>query len=205
MYSKIKRVFDIVSSIALALLFFPIWIIVPITILIDSGRPIFFKHKRTGRYNRKFLLIKFRTMVKNADEVLYNQDKKLLKKFKDNDFKLEDDPRITKLGRILRNLTIDEFPQLLNVLKGEMSLVGPRAYIQRELDVQAKKYPETKPWMKKILSVKPGITGVWQTSGRNIISFDKRAEMDLNYAKHCNLWWDLLIILKTPSAMLSKW
>ena len=86
-----------------------------------------------------------------------------------------------------------------------MSIVGPRAYIQRELDVQTKKYKTTKPWLTKILSVKPGITGVWLTSGRNVISFDKRAEMDLNYAKHYNLWWDLLIILKTPSAMLSKW
>ena len=205
MYSKLKRFTDIILAIILALLFFPIWIIVSLAILIDSGRPIFFRHKRVGQNNKKFWLIKFRTMIKNADEVLYQKDKKLLKEFKRHDFKLENDPRINKLGRVLRNLTIDEFPQLLNVIRGEMSIVGPRAYIQRELDVQVKKYPQTEPWLKKILSVKPGITGVWQTSGRNVISFDKRAEMDLNYAKHYNLWWDILIILKTPSAMLSKW
>ncbi len=205
MYPTLKRVMDIILAIILALLFFPIWIIVPLAILIDSGHPVFYFHKRIGQNNKKFWLIKFRTMIKNADEVLYQKDKKLLKEFKKNDFKLEHDPRINKLGRILRNLTIDEFPQLYNVIRGEMSIVGPRAYIQKELDVQTKKYPATLPWMKKILSVKPGITGVWQTSGRNIISFDKRAEMDLNYAKHCNLWWDLLIILKTPPAMLSKW
>lgn len=205
MYQKLKRIIDIVLVIILVLLFFPVWIIVPIAILIDSGRPIFFRHKRIGQNGKKFWLIKFRTMIKNADEVLYKKDKKLLKEFKKHDFKLENDPRINKLGRVLRNLTIDEFPQFLNVLRGEMSIVGPRAYIKRELDVQTKKYPKTEPWMKKILSVKPGITGVWQTSGRNIISFDNRAEMDLNYAKHYNLWWDLLIILKTPTAMISKW
>ena len=144
-------------------------------------------------------------MIKDADEVLYQKDKKLLKKFKKNDFKLENDPRITKIGRLIRNLTIDEFPQIINVLKGEMSIVGPRAYINRELDAQLKKYPITKSWMKTIFTVKPGITGPWQTSGRNVIPFDKRAKMDLNYASTYNLWQDLLIILKTPTAMLSKW
>lgn len=144
-------------------------------------------------------------MVANADEVLYKQDKALLKKFKKHDFKLENDPRITKFGRVLRNLTIDEFPQFLNVLKGEMSIVGPRAYIKKELDAQAKKYPQTKPWMETIFKVKPGITGPWQTSGRNEISFDNRAQMDLNYAKHYSFLSDLMIIIKTPKAMLSKW
>ncbi len=205
MYPQLKRVIDILLSIILALIFLPLWIIVPFVILIDSGMPIIYKHKRLGQNKKKFWLYKFRTMIKDADEVLYQKDKKLLKKFKKNDFKLENDPRITKIGRLIRNLTIDEFPQIINVLKGEMSIVGPRAYINRELDAQLKKYPITKSWMKTIFTVKPGITGPWQTSGRNVIPFDKRAKMDLNYASTYNLWQDLLIILKTPTAMLSKW
>jgi len=196
---------DIVLAIILALIFFPVWVFVPLIIWLDSGSPIIYRHKRIGQNQKQFWLYKFRTMIKEADEVLYKQDKKLLKRFIAQDWKLEDDPRITKLGRVLRNLTIDEFPQLINVIKGEMSIVGPRAYIKKEMLSQAKKYPQTKPWMKTIFKVKPGITGPWQTSGRNIIPFDKRAEMDLNYAKHCNFWWDILIILKTPPAMLSKW
>jgi len=205
MYPQIKRLTDIVLAVILALLFFPVWIFVPLIIWLDSGGPIIYKHKRIGQDRKKFWLYKFRTMIKDADEVLYRKDKKLLKKFKAQDWKLEHDPRITKLGRILRSLTIDEFPQLWNVLRGEMSIVGPRAYIQRELAAQTKKYPQTKTWLKTIFKVKPGITGPWQTSGRNIIPFDKRAKMDLNYAKHYNFWGDLLIILKTPQAMLSKW
>lgn len=205
MYPQVKRIMDIILAIFLALLFFPIWLVLPIVIWLDSGRPIFYRHKRVGQYGKEFWLYKFRTMIKNADEVLYQKDKQLLAKFKKSDWKLANDPRITKLGRLLRNLTIDEFPQLWNVLKGEMSLIGPRAYIRQELKEQTKKYPQTKPWIKKILTVKPGITGPWQTSGRNIISFDKRAKMDLHYVKHYNLLGDILILLKTPKAMLSKW
>ncbi|MDZ7586599.1 MAG: sugar transferase, partial [Patescibacteria group bacterium] len=170
-----------------------------------SGQPIFYKHLRVGKNGQEFWLYKFRTMIQGADEYLYQNDKRLLKKFKQGDWKLENDPRITKFGRFLRNLTIDEFPQFFNVLKGEMSLIGPRAYIKQELVEQRKKYPQTKAWIKTILSIKPGITGPWQTSGRNEISFDKRAKIDLNYAQHYNLIGDLLIILKTPKAMLSKW
>lgn len=200
-----KRLLDIIIAIILLIIFSPIFIIIPILIWLESGSPIIYCHKRIGKNNKLFWLYKFRTMIKNADEVLYRQDKKLLKKFIKQDWKLENDPRITKLGRMLRNLTIDEFPQLYNVLRGEMSIVGPRAYIPREKKIQTERYPETKPWMKTIFSVKPGITGPWQTSGRNAISFDKRAKMDLNYAKHNNTCWDILIILKTPQAMLSKW
>ncbi len=196
---------DVVLVGILAVLFLPLWIIVPIIIWLDSGWPVIYSHRRVGQNGKPFELYKFRTMIKNADEVLYKKNRKLLKQFKEGDWKLSNDPRITKLGRVLRNLTIDEFPQMFNVLKGEMSLVGPRAYMQKELDEQTKKYPETKTWLKTILTVKPGITGPWQTSGRNIIPFDKRTEMDLNYAKHYNLWWDLFIIIKTPRAMLSKW
>ncbi len=205
MYQVIKRIIDIISSLILAFIFCPVWIFAPIIIWLDSGWPIIYRHKRVGQFGRQFWLYKFRTMIKNADEVLYKKDKHLLKKFKAGDWKLADDPRVTKLGRMLRNLTIDEFPQLFNVLKGDMSLVGPRAYIKKELIDQTQKYPQTKQLIDTILSVKPGITGPWQTSGRNIISFDKRARMDFNYARHLNFWWDLIIILKTPKAMLSKW
>ncbi len=205
MYQPLKRIMDIFLSLILIILFLPVWIVAPILIFLNSGCPIFYQHKRVGKNKKEFWLYKFRTMVKNADEVLYKKNKKLLAEFKRNDFKLENDPRITRFGRLLRNLTIDEFPQFLNVLKGDMSLVGPRAYIKKELISQTKKYPKTKPWMSTIFSVKPGITGPWQTSGRNIISFDKRAEMDLNYAKNYNLFSDLIIIIKTPKAMISKW
>src|SRR3990167_6004312 len=205
MYRYLKRPIDLILSLILFLLFLPVWLIVPLIIWLDSGWPVIYSHRRVGQNGREFRLYKFRTMIKNADEVLYKKNKQLLKKFKAGDWKLEADPRISKLGRFLRNLTIDEFPQLYNVFQGDMSLVGPRAYIPKELVEQGKKYPQTKFWLKSILSVKPGITGPWQTSGRNIIPFDKRAEMDLNYAKHYNFWWDMRIILKTPSAMLSKW
>lgn len=205
MYQYAKRIIDVILTLVIGLVFLPVWFIVPLIIFLDSGWPVIYSHRRVGQNGKEFELFKFRTMIKNADEVLYKKNKKLLERFKAGDWKLEADPRITKLGRFLRNLTVDEFPQFYNVLKGEMSLVGPRAYIPRELVEQVKKYPQTKPWLKTILSVKPGITGPWQTSGRNVIPFDKRAALDLNYAKHCNFWWDLKIILKTPQAMLSKW
>jgi len=205
MYPDIKRIIDVFLAIFLAILFLPFWIIIPLVIWLDSGSPVIYKHTRIGKNNKKFWLYKFRTMIKNADEVLYKKNKKLLKQFKKHDFKLANDPRITKLGRLLRNLTIDEFPQLWNVLKGEMSMIGPRAYIETELKTQTKKYPQVKPMIKQVLKIKPGITGSWQTSGRNIIPFDNRVEIDLNYAKNYNFWMDFLILLKTPLAMLSKW
>ena len=150
-------------------------------------------------------MYKFRSMVPDADEILFKKDKRLLKKFKDGDWKLESDPRITTLGRIMRSITIDEFPQLLNVLKGEMSMVGPRAYLKKELEEQQAKYPETRQWIKNILSIKPGITGPWQTSGRNIVPFNVRAKMDAEYARKKSMLEDIRILVKTPGAMFSKW
>ncbi|HUV46901.1 MAG TPA: sugar transferase [Candidatus Bathyarchaeia archaeon] len=203
-YICLKRLIDIVLAVFLSILFFPIWILIPLLILLESGRPIFYRHKRIGKDGKGFWLYKFRSMVVNADKVLlYN--KRLLAEFKNGDWKLENDPRVTKLGRLLRNLTIDEFPQLLNVLKGEMSIVGPRAYLRQELDEQTKKHTSTKKFIETILSVKPGITGVWQTSGRNEIPFILRTKMDYDYAKSLSFRGDLKIILKTPKAMISKW
>jgi len=200
-----KRILDVVTALTLIVLFLPIWIIVPFLIFVESGLPIFFTHRRVGRGGREFDLLKFRSMVKGADELLHNHDNKLLKKFKDNDWKLENDPRITTLGKVLRSLTIDEFPQILNVLRGEMSMVGPRAYVKKELREQTKKYPNTKKYVNRILSVKPGITGPWQTSGRNEISFKIRAKMDADYASKKSIWEDIKILFKTPQAMISKW
>ncbi len=204
-YAQQKRILDLIVAAGLILLFSPVWIIVPILIYFDSGWPIIFTHKRVGKGGSEFSLYKFRSMVPDADEILHNRDKELLEKFKKGDWKIKNDPRITKLGKILRSLTIDEFPQLYNVLKGEMSMVGPRAYLQKELNEQTTRYPNTKKYVEQILSVKPGITGPWQTGGRNEIPFTTRAKMDAAYAQKRTIWNDIMILLKTPQAMISKW
>lgn len=206
-YEQQKRLLDLVVATLLIVAFLPFWVVIPLLIFFDSGRPILFRHRRVGKNGTEFELIKFRSMILGADELLHHYDKKLLKKFKENDWKIaaDEDPRITRLGRVLRSLTIDEFPQLFNVLNGEMSMVGPRAYVKKELKEQTKKYPKTRPYVTKILSVKPGITGPWQTSGRNEIPFAKRAMMDAKYADHLSIWQDIAILLRTPKAMISKW
>lgn len=202
-----KRILDLIIASILMILFIPAWIIVPLAILIDSGRPIFFKHKRIGLNGEEFYLWKFRSMVQNADQILHQDNNALLNKFKQGDWKMKaaEDPRITKLGKFLRSFTIDEFPQLWNVIKGDMSMVGPRAYLKTELEEQTARYPETKKYIKDIISVKPGITGPWQVSGRNEIPFEKRAKLDAEYVRHRSIRDDLKIILKTPHAMISKW
>ncbi len=206
-YDQKKRILDLIVAVILIIAFLPFWIIIPILIFFDSGWPVIFTHKRVGKDGIDFELYKFRSMVLNADEILHQKNHKLLRQFKNGDWKIaaKDDPRITSLGRFLRSFTIDEFPQLFNVLMGQMSMVGPRAYVRKELEEQSKKYPETKQYIPYILSVKPGITGPWQTSGRNEIPFDKRAKMDAEYAKNKNITQDILILLRTPKAMLSKW
>ena len=118
---------------------------------------------------------------------------------------MKDDPRITPFGAFMRTFTIDEFPQLWNVFRGEMSIVGPRAYRAQEIKEQIKRYPQAKALMKDILKVKPGITGPWQTSGRNEVPFLKRAKMDAKYARERSVLGDIKILIKTPKAMISRW
>lgn len=206
-YQHKKRILDLVVAITLIILFLPFWIIIPILITLDTGKPVIFKHKRVGKNGEEFWIYKFRSMIPNAQRVLELKYPELYKQFKAGDWKIEakSDPRITKLGRLIRAFTIDEFPQLFNVLKGEMSMVGPRAYVKEELDEQMEKFPETNKYRKKILAVKPGITGVWQTSGRNEIPFTKRAQIDAGYSTETSIMQDILILIKTPKAMLSKW
>ena len=203
----LKRSLDLASATALSLLFLPVWLVVPLLVKLTSSGSILYSHKRVGQNGKEFEMFKFRSMVLDADEILHKGDKKLLAKFKSQDWKLEakDDPRITPLGRVLRALTIDEFPQLLNVFRGEMSMVGPRAYRKIELEEQLKKYPKSKQNIAVVLTAKPGITGLWQVSGRNEISFDKRAAIDAEYVRGASLWKDLMILFKTPKAMISKW
>lgn len=204
-YEQQKRMLDIVVALGLLIGFLPFWIIVPILIWFDSGWPVFFTHKRVGKNGETIELYKFRSMIHGADDLLHKKDSPLLKQFKRGDWKLENDPRITRLGKVLRALTIDEFPQLLNVLKGEMSMVGPRAYVRKELEEQTARYPETKDLIEDILSVKPGITGPWQVSGRNDVPFVQRAQMDAEYARQRSIMDDILILFKTPRAMISRW
>lgn len=206
-YEAQKRVLDLVVAVGLIVAFLPFWLVVPILILLDSGEPVFFRHRRVGKNGKEFYLWKFRSMVPNADAILRDHNNELLKKFKAGDWKMkaDEDPRITKLGKILRTFTIDEFPQLYNVLKGDMSMVGPRAYLHEELVEQVERYPDTKKYLKYILSIKPGITGPWQVNGRNDIPFVKRAQLDARYAQTASIAEDIKILLKTPRAMLSKW
>ena len=204
-YDFQKRLLDLIVAVILIVVFLPIWFVVPLLILLESGPPLIFRHQRLGKQAKTFYLYKVRSMIKDADEFLHKQDKKLLQEFKDGDWKIKNDPRITKLGRVLRSLTIDEFPQLYNVLKGEMSMVGPRAYLSQELAEQTERYPETKQYIDDILSVKPGITGPWQVGGRNEVPFPVRAKLDADYARKRSIIEDVRILAKTPKAMLSKW
>lgn len=208
LFSLFKRTVDIIGSLILLIIFSPIMVITMILIETGSSGPIFFKQKRVGKNSHEFWMYKFRSMYTgDNDKRLRENYPELWKKYKESGWKLpmNEDPRITPIGKKIRSLTIDEFPQLINVLKGDMSLVGPRAYREEELQEQEQKYPKTKKYIKIIRSAKPGITGVWQTSGRNDISFEQRAQMDAEYIKKQSFLEEILIIFKTPMSMLSRW
>lgn len=205
-YEVSKRVMDVFLCLLLLFLFFPVVVAIIVAIKLDSQGPILADTpERVGKDGRRFIMYKFRSMVENAHELLRENPKfaKLFDKYKKASYKLKDDPRITPVGRFIRKHSLDELPQLINVLKGEMSLVGPRAYYPDELREQQKKYPYTKDAVKVVLSVKPGITGYWQVSGRSEINFDKRIDMDADYVQKRSILYDLWIMAKTPWAMVS--
>jgi len=205
-HKDIKRVFDLIISIILLIFFLPLSIIVALLIILDSKGPMFADvPERVGKDGKLFKMYKFRSMILNAHNLLRNnfKFKKLYEEYKKGSFKLKKDPRVTKIGKFIRKHSIDEIPQLINVLKGDMSIVGPRAYYPDELEDQQRKYPHTKSLVKKVLSVKPGITGLWQVSGRSEINFDKRVAIDAKYVDNISLREDLRIIIKTPWVMLT--
>ena len=205
-YEVIKRVIDIIFSLILLIIFSPIILLVALAIKLDSKGPVLADTpERVGKNGKQFKMYKFRSMVQNAHEILRENPKfaNLLDEYKKGSYKLKSDPRITNIGRIIRKYSLDEVPQFMNILKGDMSLVGPRAYYPDELRDQQKKYPHTQDSVKVVLSVKPGLTGVWQVSGRSEINFDKRIAMDALYVKNRSILYDFGIIAKTPWAMLS--
>lgn len=205
-YQASKRGIDIIGSIALLALFFPIGLVVAIAILLDSPGPIFADTpQRVGKGGRPFKLFKFRSMIVNAHMKLRTDPtlRRLYQEYKRNSYKLHDDPRVTHVGRFIRKHSLDELPQFVNVLKGDMSLVGPRPYYADELVEQQRKYPHTKDLVKIVLSARPGITGYWQVSGRSEVNFDKRIKLDADYVQKKSLLFDILIMLKSPWAMIS--
>jgi len=207
-FDLFKRSIDLFGSLFLLILFLPIMVITVILIKKTSPGPIFFKQKRVGKDSKEFWMYKFRSMyIGDNDKRLKENYPELWKKYKDAGWKLpmSEDPRITPIGKVIRSLTIDEFPQLFNVLNGDMSLIGPRAYREEELQEYEARYPHTKKLIKQIRSVKPGITGLWQTSGRNELTFEQRARLDCFYIDNRSIIQEIKILLKTPMAMLSRW
>ena len=198
-YSFLKRTVDITASATALLLLSPVFLVTSLAIKNDSKGPAMFTQKRIGKDGKLFEIYKFRTMVPDADKKLFElleKDEEAAKEYKLNK-KLKNDPRITKLGAFLRKTSIDELPQLINVLKGDMSLVGPRPYLQREKDDMGEYY-------KYIIQCKPGITGYWQTTGRSDVTFDDRLKMDYKYYQNRNLKIDLKLLGKTILNVVKK-
>jgi lipopolysaccharide/colanic/teichoic acid biosynthesis glycosyltransferase len=208
----VKRFIDIISALTLLTIFSPILLIVGIIIKLTSEGPVLLSQRRVGN-NGEFIMYKFRSMYNGSkykndmDAFLRDNYPVLWEQYIKDGWKLpmKIDPRITPIGKFIRTTSIDEFPQFINVLRGEMSLVGPRAYRKEELDGYRIKYPKSIENIRIITSAKPGITGLWQTSGRNDMNFEQRAELDVKYIKNRSLLQELIIILKTPFSMLSIW
>lgn len=195
-----KRVIDVIGSAACLVLLSPLFLLLAVAIVIDSGRPVLFRQVRLARGLREFRVLKFRTMRLGATPEMHQEYiKKLATGQADDDSlkKLTGDPRVTAVGRFLRRTSMDELPQLVNVFLGNMSLVGPRPALEYELEHYQERHFER-------FAVKPGMTGLWQVSGRNELGFTEMLDLDAEYARSSNLLTDLKILLKTPVAAISK-
>ena len=192
-YMFCKRAMDIIGSLAGLILLWPLLLIIAIAIKIEDPKgSIFFAQQRCGKDNKLFPMYKFRSMVSNAEELLEE-----LMEHNEMDgpvFKIKDDPRITKVGKFIRKTSVDELPQLFNILRGDMSIVGPRPAIPHEV-------AEYNDYQRQRLLVKPGLTCIWQVSGRNSIGFDEWVDMDLEYIENRNLWMDIKLIFKTVGVL----
>jgi undecaprenyl-phosphate galactose phosphotransferase len=197
-YYKHKRYLDLLLLFLVFIFAFPFILIIFLLIKFTSRGPIFYKHKRVGQYGRPIYLYKFRTMINGADQLLPQilQNNPQAREEFENGYKLKNDPRVTPIGKILRKTSLDELPQLINILRGEMSFVGPRPIVEEE----KVKYGE---YLPLFLKEKPGLTGLWQVSGRNNLSYEERVALDVKYIKNKNLKMDIKIILKTIFVLFS--
>ena len=188
LYEVIKRIIDIVASFIGLILLSPLILIVSILIKLESKGEVIFKQKRVGLNGKEFYMYKFRSMVINAEELKEQLESQ--NEMSGPMFKIKDDPRITKVGKFIRKTSIDELPQLINVIKGDMSLVGPRPSLPKEVE-------KFEPWMMERLEVKPGLTCIWQISGRNNIDFEDWMKLDIKYVRERSFKLDIKLILKT--------
>ena len=201
--NTVKRTIDVCFAIVFIIVFSPIYITTALIIWFQDRHTPFYFQKRVGYNGEYFDFYKFRSMIMNADDLLF-KDPELYKQMRSGSNKIVNDPRITKFGRFIRKYSIDEFPQMLNVIKGDMSVVGPRALRPDEFDLYKSKSDENSDKLELITSVKPGITGYWQVHGRSNISFDQRIDMDCYYAEHQSIWFDLMLLLRTPIAIIKS-
>lgn len=192
LYEAIKRLIDVVCSFMGVLVLSPLFIIIAIIIKTTSKGPVFFSQKRVGKNGKEFNMYKFRSMVVNAEEL--KEKLEAQNEMSGPMFKMKDDPRVTKVGKFIRKTSIDELPQLFNVLKGDMSLVGPRPSLPKEV-------AQFEDWMYRRLEVKPGLTCYWQVSGRNNIDFEDWMKLDIKYVDERNLWIDIKLIFKTVGVL----
>lgn len=201
LHDTLKRILDIIIA-SLALVFgIPFFLLVALAIWLEDRGSVIYTQSRVGKDRKLFKIYKFRSMVEHADKILFS-DPELYEKIRSGSHKIKNDHRVTKVGRFIRKYSIDEAPQFLNVLLGEMSFVGPRAYRPDELEKVERENPNREEQFAHILSVKPGITGLWQVSGRSNLSFEERLGLEEKYALSKSLLLDLWIILKTPIAVV---
>ena len=194
-YKFVKRTTDVVLSSVAMVALLPVFAVIAIAIKIESKGPVFFKHTRIGKDGKIIKIYKFRSMVDNAEDLIKNFTPEQMKEYKEN-YKLSNDPRITKVGKFLRKTSLDELPQLINIIKGDLSIIGPRPVVAEEL----KKYG---PNIEKFLSATPGLTGYWAANGRSCTSYEQRMQMELFYIDNVSLKMDLKVFFKTIGAVLN--
>ena len=195
-YKYVKRFTDVLISTIALIVLAPIFLLIAIIIKLESKGPVFFEHKRIGKNGKEIKLLKFRSMVDNAEDLIKKFSPEQMKEFKQN-FKLENDPRVTKFGKFLRKSSLDELPQLINIIRGDLSIIGPRPVIEPELE----KYENNK---RKFLSITPGLTGYWAANGRSNTSYEQRMVMELYYIDNISWKLDLKIFFKTILSVLKK-
>lgn len=188
-YEFFKRAFDIICSLIAVILLSPVFLILYIAVKSTSKGPAFFVHKRVGKNGKTIGIYKFRSMVMNAEELIEHFTPEQKKEYEEN-FKLEDDPRVTKIGKFMRKTSLDELPQLINILKGDISIVGPRPIMEIETEIYGN-------YKDMLLSVKPGLTGFWAANGRSDTTYSRRRAMEIYYVKNRSAIFDLKIIAKT--------